>query len=259
MQLMLIWGLGSSWPYWAPVQCSRKLTIPSRRSRPLPRSLYCFILFCDYWIFFAKLGQSQVKQIFIYHVQFSSVTKSCPTLCDPMNRSTSGHPVHHQLPEFTQTHIHQVGDAIQPSHPLARMPSLLPHELCHGRSSSLAPTHSKWILLRHSEDQIYLACENVKCSHWSSLFMTNNFTLLPSWEILILYCLYLLEKNQWLAFWGQIRRMMIINFLKYVQQWRKENCIWKGKGETSKNKSIALCVQGPEPRPSCDINAASWI
>ena len=52
-------------------------------------------------------------------VQFSSVAQSCPTLCDPMNCSTPGLPVHHQLPEFTQTHIHQVGDAIQPSHPLS--------------------------------------------------------------------------------------------------------------------------------------------
>ena len=51
-------------------------------------------------------------------VQFSSVAQSCPTLCDPMNHSTPGLPVHHQLPEFTQTHVHQVGDAIQPSHPL---------------------------------------------------------------------------------------------------------------------------------------------
>ena len=50
-------------------------------------------------------------------VQFSSVAQSCPTLCDPMNRSTSGLPVHHQLPEFPQTHVHRVSDAIQPSHP----------------------------------------------------------------------------------------------------------------------------------------------
>ena len=48
---------------------------------------------------------------------FSSV-QSYPTLCDPMNRSTPGLPVHHQLPEFIQTHVHRVGDAIQPSHPL---------------------------------------------------------------------------------------------------------------------------------------------
>ena len=51
--------------------------------------------------------------------QFSSVTQSCQTLRDPMNRSTPGLPVHHQLPEFTQTHVHRVGDAIQPSHPLS--------------------------------------------------------------------------------------------------------------------------------------------
>ena len=53
-----------------------------------------------------------------YTVQFSSVTQSCPTFCNPMNRCTPGLPVHHQLPEFTQTHVHRVSDAIQPSHPL---------------------------------------------------------------------------------------------------------------------------------------------
>ena len=52
-------------------------------------------------------------------LQFSSVAQSCPTLCDPKNCSTPGLPVHHQLLEFTQTHVHQVSDAIQPSHPLS--------------------------------------------------------------------------------------------------------------------------------------------
>ena len=52
-------------------------------------------------------------------VQFSSVAQSCLSLCDPMNHSTPGLPVHHKLPEFTQTHAHQVSDAIQPSHPLS--------------------------------------------------------------------------------------------------------------------------------------------
>ena len=55
--------------------------------------------------------------------QFSSVTQSCPTVCDPMNRSTPDLPVHHQLPGFTQTNVHWVSDAIQPSHPLSS-PSL---------------------------------------------------------------------------------------------------------------------------------------
>ena len=52
-------------------------------------------------------------------LQFSSVAQSCPTLCDPMNRSTPGLPVHHQLADITQTHVHRVSDAIQPSHPLS--------------------------------------------------------------------------------------------------------------------------------------------
>ena len=55
----------------------------------------------------------------VLSVQFSSVTQSCPTLCNPMNCSTPGLPVHHQLPGFTQTYVHRVGDAIQPSHPLS--------------------------------------------------------------------------------------------------------------------------------------------
>ena len=63
---------------------------------------------------FRAIGYDQFRVI-----QFSSVAQSCPTLCDPMNRSTPGLPVHHQLPEFPQTHVHQVGNAIQPSHPLS--------------------------------------------------------------------------------------------------------------------------------------------
>ena len=65
------------------------------------------------WRFLKKLKQE------LPSVQFSSVAQSCPTLCDPMNRSTPGLPVHHQLPEITQTHVHRVSDAIQPSHPLS--------------------------------------------------------------------------------------------------------------------------------------------
>ena len=65
--------------------------------------------------------------IFSSSVQFSSVAQSCPTLCDPMNRSTPGLPVHHQLPEFTQTHVHWVSDAIQPSHPLSSPSPLAPN------------------------------------------------------------------------------------------------------------------------------------
>ena len=60
------------------------------------------------------------KHLYILYIsQFSSFTQSCATLCDPMDCSTPGLPVHHQLLEFTQTHVHQVSDAIQTSHPLS--------------------------------------------------------------------------------------------------------------------------------------------
>ena len=73
--------------------------------------------------YFSKLDTMYLKDSNVFRhtvtcssVQFSSFAQSCPTICDPMNRSTPGLPVHHQLPEFT--HVHRVSDAIQPSHPL---------------------------------------------------------------------------------------------------------------------------------------------
>ena len=74
--------------------------------------------------------------------QFSSVAQSCPTLWDPMNRSTPGLPVHHQPPEFTQTHVHQVGDAIQPSHPLSSPSPPAPNPSQHqGRVQCVNSSH----------------------------------------------------------------------------------------------------------------------
>ena len=67
----------------------------------------------------------------ISSVQFSSVTQLCPTLCDPMNCSTPGLPDHHQLPEFTQTHVYRVSDAIQPSNPLSSPFPLAPNPSQH--------------------------------------------------------------------------------------------------------------------------------
>ena len=78
-----------------------------------------------FWLLLKSVSYYLVSQTspFFSHllssVQFSSVSQSCPTLCDPMNRSMPGLPVHHQLPECTQTHVHWVRDAIQPSHPLS--------------------------------------------------------------------------------------------------------------------------------------------
>ena len=76
--------------------------------------------------------------------QFSSVTQSCPTLCYPMNRSTPGFPVHHQLPEFTQTHVHRVIVAIQPSHPLSPLLLLPPVPPSIRGFSNESALHIRW-------------------------------------------------------------------------------------------------------------------
>ena len=104
------------------------------------KNLYCYLL--QYalaslltWMEFYKIGCSNLKNLlvslfisysihsgffffFFFFFQFSSVAQLCPTLCDPMDCCTSDLPVHHQLLEFTQTHVHWVGDAIQSPHPL---------------------------------------------------------------------------------------------------------------------------------------------
>ena len=78
------------------------------------------------------------NHLILSSVQFSSVTQLCLTLCDPMNRSTPGLPVHHQLPEFTQTHVHRVSDAIQPSQPLLSPPPPAPNPLPASESFSMS-------------------------------------------------------------------------------------------------------------------------
>ena len=66
-----------------------------------------------------KRWQEYTEELHKKDLQFSSAAQSCLTPCDTMNRSTPGLPVHHQLPEFIQTYVHRVSDAIQPSHPLS--------------------------------------------------------------------------------------------------------------------------------------------
>ena len=77
-------------------------------------------------------------------VQFSSVAQSCLTLCNPMNHSTPDLPVHHHLPEFTQTHVHRVGDAIQPSHPLSSPSPPAPNPSQHQSLSNESTLRMRW-------------------------------------------------------------------------------------------------------------------
>src|SRR5574337_1228093 len=82
--------------------------------------------------------------LYLISVQFSSVVQSCPTLCNPVNCSTPGLPVHHQLPEFTQTHVHRVSDAIQPlilCRPLLLLPPIPPSISLFSNESTL---HMRW-------------------------------------------------------------------------------------------------------------------
>ena len=106
----------------------------------------------------AACSSSLLPGIYPGSVQVSSVTQLCPTLCDPMNRSTPGLPVHHQLLEFTQTHVHRVSDAIQPSHPL----------------SSPSPAHS-------SSQHQGLLNESTLCIRWPK-YWSFSFSISPSNE-----------------------------------------------------------------------------
>ena len=92
------------------------------------------------WRWAIMYNLSHRQHPFSDSVQFSSVAQSCPTVCDPMDHSTPDLPVHHQLPEFTQSHVHYVSDAIQPSHPLRPLlllPSIFPSIRVFARGSAL--------------------------------------------------------------------------------------------------------------------------
>src|SRR5574337_601237 len=102
-----------------------------------------------FFFFFLMIRRPPRSTLFPYttlfrSVQFSSVIQLCPTLCDPMNCSTPGLPVHHQLTEFTQTHIHQVSDAIQPSHPLLSPSPPAPNPSQHQGLSNESTLRMRW-------------------------------------------------------------------------------------------------------------------
>ena len=100
-----------------------------------------------------------MSSLYILDIQFSSFARLFPTLCDPMDCSMPGFPVHHQLPELTQTHVHRVGDAIQPSHPL---------------SSPFPPT------LHLFQYQVF-SNESVLCIRWPK-YWSFSFSISPSNE-----------------------------------------------------------------------------
>ena len=112
---------------------------------------------------------------FSYSVQFFSVTQSCLTPCDPMNCSMPDLPVHHQLPEFTRTHVHRVSDAIQPSHPLLSpfplllLPSIFPSIRVFSNESVL---HIRWQSIGASASVLPMNIQD-----WFPLGLTGSISL----------------------------------------------------------------------------------
>ena len=120
LQALLSMGF-SRQEYWSGLQCSPPWGLPDPGIKPAP------LRSPELAGRFLTASATSVSQ------SVSSVAQSCPTPCDPMNRSTPVLPVHHQLPEFTQTHVHRVDDAIQPSHPLLSPSPPAPNPSQHQR------------------------------------------------------------------------------------------------------------------------------
>ena len=109
--------------FWISYIFQRKQLLTGKNLVSMTIRVHLYIPINGYLVIQSREGMNSfflfLVHYYSYHsVQFSSVAQSCPTLCNPMNCRTPGLPVHHQLPEFTRTHVHRVGDAIQPSHPL---------------------------------------------------------------------------------------------------------------------------------------------
>ena len=107
-------------------------------------------------------------------IQFSSVAQSCLTLCDPMNCSTPGLPVHHQIPEFIQTHVHWVGDAIQASHPLSSPSPPAPNPPSTRVFSNESTLHMRWPKYRSFSFNI---SPSMNAQDWSPLERTDWISL----------------------------------------------------------------------------------
>ena len=108
------------------------ITSSKRSSRPRDQTCISCVSCIACRLFTAEPSGKLRQALYIsINQSVSSVTQSCLTLCDPMNCSTPGLPVHHQLPEFTQTHVHRVSDAIQPSHPLSSPSPPAPNPFQH--------------------------------------------------------------------------------------------------------------------------------
>ena len=109
--------------YFLTLDSLTRIYVMKWKRNNYPKTFYKKLpsVICNFHILYIICNSDKLLLLYIkiFSDQIRSVAQSCPTLCDPMNHSTPGLPIHHQLPEFTQTHVHRVRDAIQPSHPLS--------------------------------------------------------------------------------------------------------------------------------------------
>ena len=142
----------------------------------------------------------KIACLHILSVQFSSITQSCPTLCDPMDCSTPGFPVHHELPELAQTHVHWVGDAIQPSHPVVPLSSCLQSfpasgsfamsQLLASGDQSIGVSASTSVLPMNAQDWSPLGLTgwiSLQSKGFSGVFSNTQFKSINSLALSLLY------------------------------------------------------------------------
>ena len=115
-----MWNLSSPTMDLTQVPCIARQILNHWNTREVPETIFLILNFMSVYLqFFSSLNIYIQAHIHIYGFKLSSVAQSCLTLCDHMDCSMPGFPVHHQIPEPIQTHVHQVSDTIQPSHPLS--------------------------------------------------------------------------------------------------------------------------------------------
>ena len=156
----------------------------------LQKSIICFLKYIPEAKQYGNLKGIKMK---FSSVQLSTVAQSCPTVCNPMNRSTPGLPVHHQLPEFTQTHFHRVVDAIHPSHPL---PFPFPPE-----------PNATSIRVFSNESTLYM---------WWPKYWSFSFSIIPSKEHPGLICFRLDWLRTPLSEAIEINRNITVNILSLL-------------------------------------------
>ena len=151
-----------------------KLVVYSHRTYRSKGERFTWGLFpiFSYWSKFIllKVWPLFLHTFMLYSVQFSSVAQSCPTLCDPMNRSMPGLPVQHQLMEFTQIHVHRGGDAIQPFHPLSSPSPPAPNPYQHQGLF-------QWVTSSHEVAKVLEFQFPVNTQDWSPLGWTGWISL----------------------------------------------------------------------------------